>query len=360
MIQGLNWLTVIKLSGAYLAFLIGSGFATGQEAMQFFVVYGWYGFGGTLVSALLMVYTTASLMKAGKHNPLHTNEDAFRYFCGPILGVLLTWYTMVMIVAVSAVMLAGAAATLNQAYNVPVYAGAGIMAAVVMVTMLLGLKRIVAVIGFIGPLLIILTIAVAFVSLKHNFGQLADGVRLVGDLDILMATPHWLFSGFVYVGLTLPGMASLLPQIGRTTNSNSEISAVALIGPLFFIGAMTLVTAALLSVIVTVHDAEVPVMALAENVFPIYGSIFAIVIFFGIYTTVTPLLWTVCSRFSEENTTRYRVIVLTLTGVSFLGATVLPFGELVNLIYPTIGYVGLLILVSMLMKDIRLGLFARD
>ena len=35
--EQVNWRNVVKLSGAYIAYLIGSGFATGQEVLQFFV-----------------------------------------------------------------------------------------------------------------------------------------------------------------------------------------------------------------------------------------------------------------------------------------------------------------------------------
>ena len=38
--NAVNFLTVLKTAGAFIAFLIGSGFATGQEIMQFFVAYG--------------------------------------------------------------------------------------------------------------------------------------------------------------------------------------------------------------------------------------------------------------------------------------------------------------------------------
>ena len=82
-----------KLSGAYLALLIGSGFATGQEAMQFFVVYGWNGLWRhprCLSLLLVLMYTPASRMKAGRQDAtaIVTNEEAFRHFCGPILGVV--------------------------------------------------------------------------------------------------------------------------------------------------------------------------------------------------------------------------------------------------------------------------------
>ena len=359
MFNSINWRTVLTISGAYGAFLIGSGFATGQEAMQFYVVNGWYGLGGAAISLVLMIYTAASFMNAGKQHELHTNEDTFRHFCGPILGVILTWYTMIMIIAVHAVMLAGAAATLNQAYDLPVYAGASLMAILSMATLLLGLNKIIDVMGLIGPVIIVLTIAIAAASLRANYSQLSVGVIEVAELDILKATPHWLFSGFVYVGLTLPGMASFLPLVGATTNSPGEIRAAAIIGPVSFIGAMILVVLALLSSIGTIYDAEVPIMALAQNVMPLYGSVFAIVIFLGIYTTVTPLLWTVCARFAEDHTPRYRLLVVGLTFTGFLGATVLPFGELLNLIYPSVGFVGLLILVCLIVTDVKKSLIAR-
>ena len=75
-------------------------------------------FFGLAVCCALMVYTCASLMKAGKHQNLQTNEHVFRYFCGRVIGVCMTWYTMILIVAVYGVMLAGVAATLEQAARI--------------------------------------------------------------------------------------------------------------------------------------------------------------------------------------------------------------------------------------------------
>ena len=126
-----------------------------------------------------------------------------------------------------------------------------------------------------------------------------------------------------------------------------------MIGPTFFIGAMVLVVLALLYQIGDVHDAQVPVMVLASRVMPVYGAIFAVIIFMGIFTTVTPLLWTVCARFASEGTARYRSLVVGLTLVGLFGGTLLPFGKLVNIIYPTVGYAGLLFLACAVVRDIR-------
>ena len=44
--QSANPLTILKVSGAFCAFLIGSGFATGHEVLQFFASEGLCGVGG--------------------------------------------------------------------------------------------------------------------------------------------------------------------------------------------------------------------------------------------------------------------------------------------------------------------------
>ncbi|MBA59826.1 MAG: hypothetical protein CMQ40_11750 [Gammaproteobacteria bacterium] len=344
---------VARVSGAYMALLIGGAFATGQEAMQFFVGYGPYGFGGLLVCCVLMIYTCWSLMRAGKEQNLRTNEEAFRYFCGKHLGIAMTWYTMVMIVAVYAVMLSGVAATLEQAYGLPIHLGASLMAVFATGTLLLGLQRIIEVLGVIGPVIVILTLVTATASLFDGGFDLEKGFLVGTDLEMLRASDNWLFSGVLYVGLAMPGLAAFLPLVGSTMASEAEINGISLAGPICFIGAMAIVVLALIGNLESVLGAEVPVLVLATEVFPIYGSIFAVVIFLGIYTTVTPLLWTVCRRFFPEDTSRFRILALGLTLVCLLGGNLLPFGQLINWIYPSIGYVGLLFMCCLIYKDIQ-------
>ena len=51
--ENINWPIVFKYAGAFVAFMIGSGFATGQEVMQFFTAYGIWGIGGIFISMFL-------------------------------------------------------------------------------------------------------------------------------------------------------------------------------------------------------------------------------------------------------------------------------------------------------------------
>ncbi|MDG1231171.1 MAG: hypothetical protein P8P91_02815 [Pseudomonadales bacterium] len=349
--QPVHWPRVFQVAGAYIAFLIGSGFATGQEAMQYFVAFGWYGLLGTLVCLALLAYTCTSLMQAGRRFNLSTNESVFRHYCGPILGVGMTWYTIILIIAVQSVMTAGAAATLQQAYGIPTIIGAGSMALLCLATLLLGLNRILGILGFIGPVIIALTVITALLSFSPT--EVSAGIQASTELPLLKASGNWLFSALLYVGLILPGLAGFLPAVGARLNSSSEVYKSSILGPGLFMVAMVLVAVAIFGNLQLATGSEIPIMALANSVLPVYGSIFAIVIYLGIFSTVTPLVWTVCVRFAEEHSSRYKIIALALSIVGLIGGTILPFGQLLNLIYPTVGYAGLLFLICVIVKDCR-------
>ena len=55
-------LNVLKFAGAFVAFLIGSGYASGQEIMQFFTAYGIWSIGGLLIALVLFTWLGKVLM----------------------------------------------------------------------------------------------------------------------------------------------------------------------------------------------------------------------------------------------------------------------------------------------------------
>ena len=59
---------VMNIAGAYIAFLIGSGFATGQEVLQYFTSYGYMGVVGALLTLVLFLYVGVSFITAGFEN----------------------------------------------------------------------------------------------------------------------------------------------------------------------------------------------------------------------------------------------------------------------------------------------------
>ena len=58
---------ILTYAGAIVAFLIGSGFATGQEILQYFTSYGYWGvFGTGLLVLALMTYVVIEFFVVGQ------------------------------------------------------------------------------------------------------------------------------------------------------------------------------------------------------------------------------------------------------------------------------------------------------
>ena len=84
-----------------------------------------------------------------------------------------------------------------------------------------------------------------------------------------------------------------------------------------------------------------------------FSSIFAIVVFAGIYTTAVPLLYNPASRFAKEGTSRFKILTVVLAVVGLVVGLFLPFKILVNYIYVLNGYVGAVLIIFMVWKNIK-------
>ena len=155
---------IVKLAGAYIAFTIGSGFATGQEVLQFFTSYGPAGYIGALVSMFLFAAMGAALMVKGHELNLTVQTEIFRYYCGKYIGYILEFFTIICLFCVVSIMFAGSGAVAAEYFGVGAEIGKLGMAILCVVTVLLGLNGLVDIIGAIGPVITVFTILIGIVT----------------------------------------------------------------------------------------------------------------------------------------------------------------------------------------------------
>lgn len=77
------------------------------------------------------------------------------------------------------------------------------------------------------------------------------------------------------------------------------------------------------------------------------------VVFAGIYTTAVPLLYNPCARFAKEGTSQFKLLTVALGVIGLIVGLFLPFRVLVNIIYVLNGYVGAVLILFMLWKNIK-------
>ena len=144
---------ILKFSGAFVACAIGSGFATGQEIMQFFSAYGVMGIAGTAITTVIFAWVGGMFMKNGYEQQLREPGDIIPYYFGQRFGKLFQIILQVFLYGVFVIMIAGAGATLSEYFGLNPMVGRVGMALLAFFTVILGLTKVTDILGTLGTVI---------------------------------------------------------------------------------------------------------------------------------------------------------------------------------------------------------------
>lgn len=346
----LNWINIIKYAGAYIAFIIGSGFATGQEIIQFFTSQGVFSLGAILISTVLYAWVGGTMTDIGFHHKEQAKTNAYSIVCGKWLGTFYEYFVRVFLFAVVVVMISGAGATLNEYYGMNYYVGSLIMALLIFIAFACGFNKLLDIIGCIGPVIIVFSIIVAVGSIASDGNlQLATDASQLADKQ---ASPYWWVSGTLYAAYNIFGAVPFLMTMGAEAGSGREARIGGFLGGIVLMAAVLFMNMALILRTDVAAAYAVPTLQLAKELSPVLGAVFSVILLCGIFSTAAPMMWTVCSKLAGVGTKKSLVTAAVLTAAAF-GLGQLPFGTLVGIIYPYTGYLGILLLACLAVYRVK-------
>lgn len=345
---------VIKLAGAFCAFLIGAGFATGQEIMQYFTNYGLErAIGVLLINCVLGSWTCTAVMNIGNEKQDVRGLECYNNLCGKYVGTLLSWFVPIFMFLTLVQMLSGFGSTFHQIFGGAEWVGSLILTAIVTIIVMLGLAKVIDTLGFIGPCIIVVTMIMAISVIVKNGVDFALWDSYINENNVMTAAGSWVGAGISYALWNIVMCLPFLSVMGSKARNKTEVATGVITGNvLFSLGAACLILAEA-SQIEVISDIAVPALAMAQALSPVLGVIYSVILALAIFTTAVPLMWSVGSRIAEEKTMKFNVICIIIAILGFCGSY-LPFELLVNIITPTVGYVGILGWIFIIWRDIKL------
>ena len=156
---------VLKMGSAFIGIIVGAGFASGQEILQYFTSFGIMGIAGAIVSTALFAYLGMILTRLGSRLRTTSHKEVIYKISGRFLGTIIDYIIIFTLFGVGVVMVAGAGSNLEQQFGIPPFIGSLLMVVLVFITILLNVDKVVAVIGSITPFLIIAVVGVSIYCL---------------------------------------------------------------------------------------------------------------------------------------------------------------------------------------------------
>jgi len=338
------------------ATLIGSGFATGQEIMQYFVAHEWTGILGVIVTFIRVAFSSAAFFKAGLASKEHLDSpnDVFQVFAGDTIGVLYKYIALITLFLTYAVMVAGAGAPIQQQFGLPIYIGSGFMYIASALTVMLGMDKITRILGNIGPTIAGFAIVLGLLSLSTNNGDLGQASGMVQNAvasgTIQAASGNWLVSALNYVGLIIMLNAGFIAQIGIQANNQTETKAAALFSSGIYALGIFILYMAFMGAFSLIAGVQVPTLTIANQLHPWLAYAFIVIILLAIYSTVVSMLWNVAASVTIDGTTCNKVATAVLGFIATAIGLFLPFDQLVNIVYVVAGYFGIVFLFVMIWR----------
>lgn len=342
----------ISTAGAFAVWVMGSGFATGQEILQFLTSYGYKSFILVAITLIGFLLVGAGILEAGQENRDLAGFSHFEYFCGKKAGVFYTWFLPVSMFAAMIILISGAGSTLEEYYGINHYIGALMMALMAFAAYVIGFQRFVKAASYIGTIMIAFTVFVGLVTVIRDF----DTLRCVNEYSDLLAKKQpvsgWWLSGLLYISYNMCGGSKYYTALGAESESKRQARMGAIVGAIALVVAILLMNTAMLTDIEKTAVLDIPTLYLAKKISPVLGAGFSIILILGIFSSCSAMLWTVCDKFVAQGSKKSYIVAACVSIAAFL-IGLLPFAQLVGKVYSVLGYIGLIFITCVIIKKIR-------
>ncbi|MDN5323979.1 MAG: hypothetical protein PWQ67_2433 [Clostridia bacterium] len=341
--------SAFAVAGIYIGTLIGAGFASGQEILQFFVFYGLWGIVGLIFATGLFIFFGYVIMELAFELKSKSHLEIICKVSGQWLGRFVDTIITFFLLAGFIVMAAGSGAIFNEQFNLSSWLGSGIMIIVSVLTIFMGVAGIIHSISILVPILLFSVLFVCFLAIFNNPISLSE---IKYTRDVAGITGNWLLSSVLYVSYNIVVAVAVLAPLGELVKKKVILLKGAVIGG-FSLGLSALaINLALLANLPEAAKYEVPMVLLASKLSPVFNYEYVIVLLLGIYTTAVGSLFGFLARTIGLENPRTKFYT-SLIGFFALFASQLGFSTLVKIVYPAVGYAGLLLLAGLSYGKIR-------
>ncbi len=332
----------------YLGAVIGAGFASGQEIVQFFVHYGSNGIFATGMATLMFAACGARLLYMAHSQKASNYQDLLNHLLGERFGRLVDVLVAIFLFLGISTMLSASGAVFYEHLYLPKELGILIAYAVVAGLLITGKKGLIYSYNLLVPVKIGLIILIS--------GYIAFFVHPDPHEARVLAAYHngnwnWIISAVLYVSYNFSLAMVVLTQYQGITNRRNGILGAAW-GGLALGGMVILNYLALCKFLPEVTFYQVPMLFVAGQVSMTAKHLYTVVLWLGIITTALANAYGFTQRFAQFTGLSYPVcLVLCLTLA--IPLSMQSFSVLVASIYPIFGLIGVSIMGALIYKTTK-------
>ncbi|MFT9498071.1 YkvI family membrane protein [Anaerosolibacter sp.] len=338
---------IIKIASIYMGTVIGAGFASGQEIMEFFTKYGLQGFYGVIIAAILFSLIGSIILLKVHKLRITSFEKLLQTTMGARLGQGIKSILFLLLLSGYCIMLAGSGALFQEQFDLPKILGVLSMTIVCFITFVFSISGLALLNTMVVPLLLVGIFAIGSIVTLQNGLTMSNGAGMVfSDM-----TGNWLTSSLLYVSYNSIGaiavMSALLPLV---KNKRTAVGG----GILGGIGLGLMASFLLFPTLVFYTDlqgVEIPMMAIATRLGGNTKLGYGVLLWLAMLTTAVSNGFVFIEGIKDKLGIG-QIWTALLFCIAAIPLASFGFKSLVHTLYPLFGYIGIFVVLIMLFQSI--------
>ncbi|MFW5998987.1 MAG: hypothetical protein ACOCP5_04455 [Halanaerobiaceae bacterium] len=339
-------ITVTKIAATFIGTVIGAGFASGQEVLQFFGYYQINGFLGIIVTTILFMVFGYIILKMGWQYQAYSHKEILNKIPGKWLKNILDIVIVFFLFGAFVTMIAGSGAVFEEQFLINSFWGNIFMILISLLTVLSGVGGVVSAISIIVPFLII---GIIFMTVMSFLNAFPPGIGTGRSLISRSPVNNWLISAIVYVSYNIVMAIAILAPLGGEIKEKEKIKPGSILGGLGLGIGAGLIFFTLILNLPDILEYEVPMIYIAGKISPWAKLLYSFILLAEIYTTAVGNLFGFVRRITGNTRDKYQPVTI-ITGITALIFSQMGFSNLVYYLYPVMGYAGFLMIIGILIR----------
>jgi len=326
---------VFQIAFTYIGTIVGAGFATGREILQFFTQYGHWATLTIILATGLFIWLGTKILMISRRIGAKSFEDLNKFLFGAKSGSWISVFMFIILLGVNSIMLAGAGSVFVEHLNIGYQTGLFVTMIGAYFILRKGIQSIMTMNSLVVPMMI--TLSVAVISQTFQSPGATRFLTLTTDQSLPAA---WL-APLLYTAFNLVLAMPVLVPLGNQTEKTTVVKWGGILGGAG-VGFMLMAAHFALSAQMPgIAQFEIPMGSVAAHLGWFVQMIYLILIFLEIFSTFVANIYGITLQVQQWTSWSSRTISFGIMLFCYFFSQ-FGFSSLLSLLYPIFGALCLL------------------
>ncbi len=344
-----NWAAAFSVASVWFGTHVGGGFATGNQAIQYYVQYGWMASFLPMVAMGILALVLKEAMTMATTRNMYTYKEVFTELWAPYTKLELTMevFNFVIILAAVGSAIAGAASLLTN-YGIPYGVAVCIIGIILIFLVIFGVGLIIKASAVMSIVILIASFTMYFIAIANHSDSIIEAVT-AGNAQVGQA----IWKTLVYSGFQCVAVPSMIAASSMLTVKG--VKKASLLGWLMNGLALTVSCIMLLGwhdEVIAAEATTLPNLFICNTLgIGVLSICYQVSLFFAFISTCVTTIFTMVQKFENKVFVNSisklmvrRVIVAIICIVVCMCVSMVGLTNIIKYAYGYCGYLGLIVI----------------